>query len=240
MAPYETITQLIGNIALYAGGSVAVSYALFIFLGKHWIDNRFARDLEKYKREQESELEKLRLKINTLFNKVLKTQEREYDILPTLWSKLQKLRREVSIAVSVLKELPDLNIYDKESLERFIKDNEIPESVAKNLHTEENKIKVYNKYLDLKQMHKAHKAFDDFDEYYETNKIFLSTELKEKFSQIHTHLWSVWVDRKMSLDEINRPHDFWIEANKGMKEKVIPLLNEIEDLVQKHLYNHEI
>jgi hypothetical protein len=89
-------------------------------------------------------------------------------------------------------------------------------------------------------MHEAQKAFGDFNEYYEINKIFLSPELKEKFSQIHTHLWSVWVDRKMSLDTRSSQTDFWGKAYKGMQEKVEPLLNEIEDLVQKHLYNHEL
>lgn len=240
MTPYETITQLIGNVVLYAGGSVAIAYALFVFLGKHWIDSRFAKDIEKYKSEQELELEKLKLKINTMFNKVLKTQEREYDILPTLWCKLQKLRTEVSRAVISFRELPDLDRYDEKSLEKFIEREEIPEAVAVNLRNEANKKNVYSRYLDIKQMHEAHKAFSDFHEYYEGNRIFINPELKNKFSQIDKFLWSVWVDRKMSLDEREYTTDFLTQAYQGMKNNVEPLLIEIEDLVQKHLYDHKL
>lgn len=240
MTPYESITQLIGNVVLYAGGSVAIAYALFVFLGKRWIDSRFAKDIEKYKSEQDLELEKLKLKINTMFNKVLKTQEREYDILPALWCKLQKLRTELSRAVISFRELPDLNRYDNESLEIFIKQEEIPEAVAEDLRKKADKINVYSKYLDNKQMHEAHKAFYDFHEYYEGNRIFINPELKNKFSQIDTFLWSVRVDRKMSLNEREGTIDFLSRAYHGMKDNVEPLLSEIEDLVQKHLYDHKL
>lgn len=240
MTPYENITQLIGNVVLYAGGSVAIAYALFMFLGKRWIDSRFAKDIEKYKSEQELELEKLKLKINTMFNKVLKTQEKEYDILPALWCKLQKLRTEVSRAVTSFRSLPDLNTYDEESLEIFIEQEKIPEEVAADLRNKTNKINVYSRYLDIKQMHEAHKAFNDFHEYYEGNKIFINPELKNKFSKIDSFFWSVWVDRKMSLDERERETVFLIQAYSGMKNNVEPLLNEIEDLVQKHLYDHKL
>jgi len=169
MTPYETITQLIGNAVIYAGGSVAIAYALFVFLGKRWIDSRFAKEIEKYKNEQDSELEKLKLKINTMFNKVLKTQEKEYDILPNLWCKLQKLRTELNRAVISFRSLPDLDRYDKESLDKFIEQEKIPEAVAANLRNKTNKINVYSGYLDIKQMREAYKAFNDFHEYYEGN-----------------------------------------------------------------------
>lgn len=229
MTTYEVITQLLGGVVLYSGVSVAIAFGFFRYLGKGWIENKFAKDLEK-----------LRLKINTQFNKVLKIQEREYHILPKLWKKLQKLRSEISRAVIYYRELPDLNRCDEKDLESFIKDNEIPETVAENLRKATDKNIIYKRYLDIKQMNDAHKAFIVFDEYYKINKIFLSSKLKEKFSQIHKHLWSVWVDKRMSISAEGSQTDFLSKAYKEMKEKVEPLLDEIEELVQKHLYNYEL
>jgi len=39
--------KLIGNIVIYGGGAVAIAYVLFIFLGKKWIENKFATQLEE-------------------------------------------------------------------------------------------------------------------------------------------------------------------------------------------------
>ncbi len=234
----DSITQLIGKVVVYGGGTVAIAYVLFVFWGKHLVNHWFKKELENFKHEKNTELEKLKLKMNTMFNRVLKTQDREYDILPTLWNKLQKLRIEVSRAVMMFRESPDLNKCDEKSLERLIKEEEIPEAIADRLRNEKDKNDIYSKYLDHKQMHQAYKAFLEFDEYYQSNKIFISPELKDKFSQIHTHLWSVWVDRKMSLNDRGSQTDFWGKAHEGIQKKVEPLLNEIEILVQRHLYNH--
>jgi hypothetical protein len=233
MTTYEAITQLLGNVVLYSGVSVAIAFGFFRYLGKGYIDNWRAKDLEKYKMEQDS-------KINTQFNKVLKNQEKEYDILPMLWEKLQKLHIKIEGALFFLTKLPDLNRADEKYLENFIKDNEIPETVAENLRSGNDKNSVYKGYLDWKQMNDALKAFHDFKEYYQINKIFLSSKLKEKFFQIHKHLWSVWVDKTMSISAEGSQIDFLSKAYKEMEEKVKPLLNEIEELVQKHLYNYEL
>ena len=44
----------------------------------------------------------------------------------------------------------------------------------------------------------------------------------------------------MSLDGREGTTDFLKQAYLGMKNNVEPLLNEIEDLVQKHLYDHKL
>ncbi len=235
---YEAITQLIGDVVIYAGSMAAFSYAIFVFLGKKWIEAKFARDIEKYKSEQEVELEKLKLNINTLFNKVLKIQDREYDILPTLWGKLHILKLAVSNTITLFKQIPKLNSYSNEDLKKFIHNNNIPNDIAEKLYRESDKQKYYSLYLDALQMKVALNAFSEFSEYFEVNKIFLSSEIKEKTSLIHKYLRSVWVDRNMSLNYDIR--EFWNSAYNTMENKVQPLAEEIEELVQKHLYNFKI
>lgn len=69
----ETLVRFIVEV-IAASGIVAT---LFIFLGKNWIENQFARRLKAYERKQ-----------NSLFNRITKIHEKEIEVLPAAWHKL--------------------------------------------------------------------------------------------------------------------------------------------------------
>ena len=236
----DEFLKFIGQMVFVGGGAAAMALGLFYFLGKSLVDQKFAQALEKYRSEQNAELEKLKLKINTLFNKVVKIHDREYEILPGLWQKLVILKLEVARAVSMFKEMPDLDRFSEEALEDFFGAAEVPKLVADEIKKSSNKTHEYDKYLDRKQMNRALKAFQDFDDYYSANKIFLKKEVKEKFADISKKLWSVWASRKTSMTAPNAPTDFWMKAHEQLTNEVEPLMNDIEDLVQKHLYEDQL
>lgn len=71
----ETVVRFIIEV-IAASGIVS---ALFIFLGKNWIENQFARRLKAYERKQ-----------NSLFNRITKIHEKEIEVLPTAWQKLME------------------------------------------------------------------------------------------------------------------------------------------------------
>lgn len=235
----DEFLKFIGQMIFVGGGAAAMALGLFYFLGKSLVDQKFAQALEKYKGEQTSELEKLKLKINTLFNKVVKIQDREYEILPNLWQKLVVLKLEVSRAVSMFKEMPNLDNYSPEMLEEFLVAEEIPKLVAKAIKESRNKTDEYDKYLDRRQLNNALKAFQEFDEYFNANKIFLRADIKENFTQINKKMWGAWTSRKMSMRAPNAPTDFWVKAHEQLTNEVEPLMKDIEDLVQKHLYEDQ-
>jgi hypothetical protein len=49
-----------------AGGGAAVAYGLFKFFGEKWLNAKFEEHLATFKHEQQKEIERLRLRINTL------------------------------------------------------------------------------------------------------------------------------------------------------------------------------
>ena len=69
----ETVVRFIVEV-IAASGIVS---ALFIFFGKNWIENQFARRLKAYERKQ-----------NALFNRITKIHEKEIEVLPAVWQKL--------------------------------------------------------------------------------------------------------------------------------------------------------
>jgi hypothetical protein len=71
----ETVVRFIIEV-LAASGIVS---ALFIFAGKNWIENQFARRLKAYERKQ-----------NSLFNRITKIHEKEIEVLPAAWQNLME------------------------------------------------------------------------------------------------------------------------------------------------------
>ena len=59
----------------YGGGSAAVAYLLFQWLGKTWIENKFAQRLDQLRHQQALELQRLRVEIDAMLSGALKLQE---------------------------------------------------------------------------------------------------------------------------------------------------------------------
>lgn len=71
----ETVVRFIIEV-IAASGIVS---ALFILVGKNWIETQFARRLKAYERKQ-----------NSLFNRITKIHEKEIEVLPAAWQKLME------------------------------------------------------------------------------------------------------------------------------------------------------
>jgi len=89
MNPLEQMLNYLGELVLYTGSIVGFTFLFFRFLGKRWIENIFSKNLEKWKHELNKELEQYRYKINALFNRVTKIHEKEFEVLPEAWLKMQ-------------------------------------------------------------------------------------------------------------------------------------------------------
>lgn len=68
--------------------AAAAGYTAFQFLGKTWLEARFAERLEKFKHDQNQEIERLRYRINALMDRTTKLHQYEFEALPEIWDKL--------------------------------------------------------------------------------------------------------------------------------------------------------
>ena len=91
------ILQFIGKVIAYGGGAAAVAHALFTFLGKKWIEHKLNKELEQ-----------VRYRINTLFSRVTKIHEKEFEVLPEAWYKMQDALGRISHFTSLFQQYPDL------------------------------------------------------------------------------------------------------------------------------------
>jgi len=230
----NTIIIFLGKILVYGGGGAAVAYGLFMFLGKKWIENKFSKSLEIYKHAQNKELEELRYKINTQFNRVTKIHEKEFELLPEAWLKMQDALGRISQFTSLYQEFPDLNRMSSIALDEFLDKSKLQEYEKQELKKAQNKIEFYQECIFGYNYAEAHKEFSEFHNFIVRNRIFFSSDLQEKFTKIDDIMWSAIIDRKVGYQA--KDHEMWIKAYKQIRDEVEPIKKEIEILVQKRLH----
>ena len=121
----DILFEVLGKIIAYGGGSAAVAYLLFQYLGKGWIENKFNERLQQLQHQQNMEVHRLRVEIDSLLSGVVKLQEHEFEILPTTWKKLYKAQQTIKPLVSPLENYLKLDEFNEEQLEDALVSQEV-------------------------------------------------------------------------------------------------------------------
>ncbi|MBI5469443.1 MAG: hypothetical protein HY891_09960 [Deltaproteobacteria bacterium] len=229
----ETFFEFVGNIVLYGGSAAVIAFGLFVFLGKKWIENKFATKLEEYKSAQNRELEDFRYKINTLFNRVVKIHEKEYEVLPEAWAKLHDAKDYISGLVNLFQTYPDFSRLKEAEIKSILRDYKWKDHQIDELIGADDKNKHFQDRIFWQRLGEARLKFSDFHCYIVRNRIFLSEELKEQFNKADELMWDVLATREVG--EEAKDYKMIRESYKKLKENVDLIIIAIEKLVQKRL-----
>ena len=228
------IIKFIAKVIAYGGSGAAIAYAIFVFLGKKWIENKFSERLEAYKHLQNKELEELKYKITLLFNRVTKIHEKEFEILPEAWMKMQDALGHISRLTSVYQQYPDLNQMNEQKLKELLDSSDFKESEKQEITEAPDKVGKYRDLVFWHDLFEVEKAFNDFHNFILRNKIFLDFDLQEHFINIDEIMRDVLVKREISHEA--KDNKMWVEAYKQMRDEIEPIKEKIEKLVQKRLH----
>lgn len=110
----------VGGIVTVGGGAAAIAYAVFRFLAKRWLDQKFEEQLENLKQEQRKELEHVRHQIQSTFSRISKIHEKEFEVLPEAWRRLHDAYGKAFRVASAFKEFPDVARMNEKQLDDFI------------------------------------------------------------------------------------------------------------------------
>lgn len=219
----EKIFKTIGEIVAYGGGAVAIAYIVFTFLGKKTVEVWFDKRLKKFEYE-----------LNSLFNRVTKIHEKEFEVLPQAWIKLDSL---LDLICQFLREthyIPELNQKSPSDLEKFLSERNLAEDAKQRICSAVDK---KNQYF-YERSKKAADACLDFQDYISKNAIFLSSDIKGKFKEAEITIRTAWAIRDTAKNSQGRQEDITKACNIVTKQ-IPPIMEEIEELVQKRLHFYE-
>ncbi len=227
MSTVSTIGDLLGQFLAAIGGGVLVAYGIFRFMGENWLKHQLAKDLEAAKSE-----------ISLLAVRKMKLHDHEYTVFPEIWRRLNRAYASLGGAVSLLKEIPDFSRMNDDEFTNWLDSSKLSVKERDSLSSAKDKNKTYIRILDFQALQRAHEDFLNFHTYFNENRIFISPDIKKELEQIDDLIWSVWLDKNLSLDEDvgKERRKFSRDAWKKYKEKVKPAMNEIEELFQQNIF----
>lgn len=229
----DEIFAFIVKVFAYGGGVVALAYAVFIFLGKKWIESKFDERFAIFKHAQEQELERYRQQVNILLSRVTKIHEKEIEVLPELWHKLQNALGNVASLTSPLQLYPDFQFMNQDTFDEFLKKSRLSENDKIVLTNSPDRNAFYQKTIFWYNLLEAQSSVQEFRSFMVYNRIFLSKDLKVEFEKIDEVLSRALATRETG--ERARDYNMISEAYKVLGQEAETIVERIENLVQERL-----
>jgi len=236
MTIIDAVLKLLVEALTYGGGVAVVGYLLFQYFGKNWIESKFAQSLEQHKHQQALELQRLHLEIDSMLSGTLKLQEREFQLLPEAWQKLDEAHALVNLLVSPGQEYPNVDRMTLPELEEFLSKSEFTETQKQRIRIASNRLKVYEEITFWLRLKRVKIAIRDLQNFVARNGIFFPVSIKDKFSLILNSFWSAITSKEVGYEAEN--YKMQNEGWTKIQEEAEPLYKAIEDEIQARLNSH--
>jgi len=236
MPATNQIYNFLGEVITYGGSSAGVAYVLFQFLGKRWIENKFAEKLEQLRHTQALELQRLRVEIDSMLSGAIKIQDKEYEILPEAWVLLDDAYSRVTLLISPSQKYTDLDSMRSELLEEFIAASDLLESDKNEIRQAQKKNEAYQEIIFWQRLNDVQRAIRKLHNYIERNSIFMPPDLKAHFEKASNDLWLALISK-----EVGRMAKDWKMQNEGwdkIKTDIEPLRKVIGGAIYYRLQAH--
>jgi hypothetical protein len=240
MTIVRTILAFLGFIGLVGTVVGGIAYTLFQRFGEKWLDAKFERKLVDHRHEQQKELEQVRLKINTLFDRTIKLHQREFEVLPKVWAKLNHAYWEACALVAPTQRYPDLSRMAKEQFEEFVATCKLDKWGKEQLlgKSELHRNDFYIERVYWPRLHNVKDLAHDAHIYILENGIFLHSQIKEQFSALSDMVWEALVE-----NESNRRDGSGMHQNRDKQDALMQkgeqLLRELESEVHERIWNSQ-
>jgi hypothetical protein len=230
------IAKALAAVVLAGGGIAAIVWAVLAKFGDRWLEHRFAKQLEAFKHEEAKELENLRHKISSLFSRISKIHEKEFEILPVAFLNLHKAYGACFEMVSAYQRLPALSKMSSSQFAEFVETCRLPNFHKEELLKATDPDAYYQRWIFWVDLAEAKRLAGEFHNHLVMNRIFMTEELRQQFGKIDRLLSSA-----LSALEIDReaPGSKLIDRARDDFKEIEPLLAPLETSIQNRLHYGE-
>lgn len=229
--------SLFSQIIVAGGGLSLVIYQIFKHLSAKWLDNRFEKNFQHLIHEQNKELEKLKADLTKSFDKATKLHQREFEILPDVWSKLNDAYWSIQSLVSPIQIHPDLDRMEPDQLTEFIAKSELADWKKDQLSLSSQKTIFYRESIYWHRLNDAKISLGGARISLSNNGIFIRSEIKDKMKNLLDLMSNAIIE-----DEINRSLSARTQQHEDtdkLKKTGETLRHEIEQEIQKRLWSSD-
>lgn len=230
----KAFLTVVGLIFGAGGGVAVVAYGLLRFFGEKWMNAKFDERLAAFKHAQEKELEELRFKINALMDRTVKLHQKEFDIIPEAWGKLNVAYGVVAAVTSALQQHPDLDRVSPAQLEDFLDSSFLANWQKDEIRSTEKRTDYYRKASNWHRISEARTTCRDFHIYFKKNGIFIPEAIKSQFSHLDKLIYDALVEHEINEQEDLRPR---LRDSLKQLSQAEALMAALEQDVQRRLWS---
>jgi hypothetical protein len=191
----ELALKWIAGLGITAGVAGGAGYTAFQFFGKKWLDAHFAERLEKFRHEQNQEIERLRYRVNALMDRTAKLHQHEFEVLPEVWSRLGIAFTAATDFTSRLVSYPDLDSMQSAQFSEFIGKSELPDWQKEELRECKDRNDRYQEMIFWHRLQKVVDCHAEFHNYFISKGIFIQLDLKEKIRDLSNMMYDAFNER---------------------------------------------
>lgn len=232
----DAILQFLGTVIAYGGGGAVVAYMLFQYLGKSWIENKFASRLDLLKHQHAQELQRLRVEIDSMLSATVKLQEKEFQLLPEAWQKLDEAHGLVRWLVSPSQEYPNVDQMTTPELDEFLSRSELLDSQKQRIRASTDRLKAYEEVIFLHRLYRVNRAVADLENFVARNCVFFPASIKENLSKISRLLREAVISKRVGYEA--KDYKLQAEGWTKIQDNAEPLYKLIEAEIHARLRSH--
>lgn len=213
------------------GGGGLIAFGIFKVTGQQWLEQRFKKEIERLKHEQNKEIEAMRQRVQSLFSRISKIHEKEFEVLPKAWFLLHNAHGSASYLLR--RKVIDLSRLSEATFEAFLKESRLSELKRNELRAAPDHDNYYDETMFWLEFNDAQSAQMKFHNYVIEHRIFMTDERREGFSLVDSVIAEALVDHRL-WRQLGNQEDLTSSANKinQLSQKI----NEVEQAVQKRLH----
>jgi len=217
------------------GLSVAAAFSFFIFrlFGKKWIETQFQKNLEGFKHQQNIELSKLRVEIDTQIDGNVRLRQNEFESLTQAWLLFHEAYAETAKLILISPFFSKLNQVHADVLEEILEDSGFSESQKATIRHAEDRAEAYLHINYIHRINSAHKKQSDYLNHISQYGIFFDKALAELMEKAQQKLTSITSTYKIGIE----PGEYKMQgkANDEFFMEMMPLHTELKNRIHSHL-----
>lgn len=237
MIALQSVFNLVVIIVTTAGIGGAIGAWLFKLLGEKWISGFFERRMEAFKHDQARDLEKMRFEMSTLLDRKTKVHQREYEILPEIWSCLVDSWHQTRAFVSPLRMYPDLLTSSDEQAAEILSHTPLAQSQrdAVMAAPRGERHVVYRKNIYFHEKGDANDVWRKGYQVLQRQGIFVEPVLKAKMNELNEMMWEAILEHEGNEEHDIRPRER--NKSKELDGRGKELMKEIEEAIHGRLWD---
>lgn len=221
------------------GGGIGALLFLPSKLGEILFKYRFDREIESFKADQGTKLEKLREQLSHLGDRGRRSNEMEFAAIREVWEKIVEAYVATHSCVVNLIQYPDLNPLSAQELDGFLSTTGFSKEQCDQIRKASDHNDMYVKIITWRSIAHAAQVNFDVNLLLRKQRIFMPDVLRAEFQSLIDLLRAAQVERELQFQHPNIPRNEWGNSVSKFFESGDRTLQELAGNVNRRLFRHE-